>query len=412
MYRYILIGFFFVFSCSLFAQEGTTSPYSYYGIGTLKFKGTAENRAMGGLGVFSDSIHLNLQNPAAYSNLRLVTLTAGLSHLVNQQKTSDITQTAQTTSLDYFAIGVPVGKFGFGFGVLPYSSVGYNFFSKQVDQTTEYSGNGGLNKTFLSIGYEVIPGLSIGIDGQYNFGEIENTTISKKEDIQYGIRTIDNSKIGGFSVNFGAMYKTMVSEKLEFSGSVSYMPEMDLKSKNTREMATVNIRPTGVQTIDKRNVEVQDTDFSSPGQFTVGMAISRPRHWGIGAEYSHQDWSSVNEKTFSASRASYGNASSLHLGGFYIPEYNSFTNYFKRVTYRAGGRFEQTGLSFNGEEINEFGISFGLSMPIGRLFSNINLGIEFGSRGTKNSGLIQENFFNTFLSFSLNDRWFEKRLYN
>lgn len=412
MYRYILIGFFFVFSCNLFAQEGTTSPYSHYGIGSLKFKGTVENRAMGGLGVFSDSIHLNLQNPAAYSNIRLVTLTAGMSHLVNQQETSEISQTAQTTSLDYFAIGFPVGKLGFGFGVLPYSSVGYNFFSKEAGQVSEYSGKGGLNKTFLSLGYEIIPGLSIGIDGQYNFGQIENKTISKKDNMQYGIRTIENSKLGGFSVNFGAMYKTMITENLELSGAVSYMPGMDLTSKNTREIATINIRPTGIQTIDKREISVPDTDFTSPNQFTFGLAVSKPRHWGIGAEYSNQDWSKVNEENLNSAQASYGNASFFRLGGFYIPEYNSFTNYFKRVTYRAGGRYEQTGLSFNGENINEFGISFGLGMPIGRLFSNINLGIEFGSRGTKNSGLIQENFFNTFLSFSLNDRWFEKRLYN
>ena len=42
------------------AQNGTTSPYSYFGVGELKFKGTAENRAMGGLSIFSDSIHLNI----------------------------------------------------------------------------------------------------------------------------------------------------------------------------------------------------------------------------------------------------------------------------------------------------------------------------------------------------------------
>ena len=31
-----------------YAQEGTVSPYSFYGIGSLKFRGTAENRSMGG----------------------------------------------------------------------------------------------------------------------------------------------------------------------------------------------------------------------------------------------------------------------------------------------------------------------------------------------------------------------------
>ncbi|MFD2433940.1 hypothetical protein ACFSO9_10550 [Mesonia maritima] len=43
------------------AQEIISSPYSYFGIGLPKFKGTAENRMMGGLSILSDSIHVNLQ---------------------------------------------------------------------------------------------------------------------------------------------------------------------------------------------------------------------------------------------------------------------------------------------------------------------------------------------------------------
>jgi hypothetical protein len=41
-----------------FAQEGT-SPYSYYGIGDVRFKGTVENRSMAGIAVEQDSIHIN-----------------------------------------------------------------------------------------------------------------------------------------------------------------------------------------------------------------------------------------------------------------------------------------------------------------------------------------------------------------
>jgi len=46
------------------------------------------------------------------------------------------------------------------------------------------------------------------------------------------------------------------------------------------------------------------------------------------------------------------------------------------------------------------------------LFSNANLGVEFGRRGTTNENLIQENFINLNVSLSLNARWFNKRKYN
>ena len=62
MLKRIFIGFFIFITAFSYAQEGTTSPYSFYGIGIQKFKGTAENRAMGGLSVMSDSIHLTVES--------------------------------------------------------------------------------------------------------------------------------------------------------------------------------------------------------------------------------------------------------------------------------------------------------------------------------------------------------------
>ena len=89
----------------------------------------------------------------------------------------------------------------------------------------------------------------------------------------------------------------------------------------------------------------------------------------------------------------------------------TISKYWKRATYRAGLHFENTGLEVNNETINEFGISFGVGLPVGNYFSNANVGLEFGKRGTTNQNLIQENFVNLQISLSLNDRWFQKLKY-
>ena len=412
MFRQIIVGLFILIAGVTVAQEGTTSPYSYYGIGTLKFRGTVENRSMGGLGVFSDSIHLNLQNPASYSGLRLVNFSVGGSHKASTQKNETASQNTSTTTLDYIAMGIPMGKFGMGFGVIPYTAVGYDFNSELPDGLTQYEGSGGLNKAYLSLGYQVTPELSLGVDANYNFGKIENTATTQKTNLQYGTRVFNRSDILGFSFNFGAMYKRMVTEKLEFTGSVTFTPGTSFTSENYRRIATVSILPVGIFTVDEREITVADTDFTFPSQFTVGAGIGAPKHWALGVEYTNQKTSNFTNRSFNIDNITYENASKFRLGGYYIPNYNSFGNYFKRVVYRAGARFEQTGLNVNGQDINEFGISFGLGLPVGRLFSNANLGFEIGRRGTTDFGLIQENFFNTFISFSLNDRWFEKRLYD
>ncbi len=412
MFRKIIVGVFLLIAGGIMAQEGTASPYSFYGIGVLKFRGTAENNSMGGIGVFSDSIHLNLQNPASYAGLKLINYSIGASHQRTSQKTSTESQRVSATSVDYLAMGIPMGKFGMGFGVLPYTSVGYDFLSKKPDGMTEYSGNGGLNRAFLSLAYQVTPELSLGVDADYNFGKIENTATSQQKDLDYGTQAFNSSEVYGFSFNFGALYKKMITENLELSGSITYAPGTNLTSENYRKISTVSIMSVGIVTVDSREIDVPNTELKFPSLFSVGGGISKPKYWGVGVEYTLQETSNFSNRSTLTENVTYTSASKFRMGGFYIPQYSSFGNYAKRMTYRAGFRYEQTGLKVEGHEINEFGISFGVGMPVGRLFSNFNLGFEIGRRGTTDYGLIQENFFNTFLSFSLNDRWFEKRLYD
>ena len=84
MIKKIILSISLLLSLVSFAQEGTSSPYSFYGIGDVRFKGTVENRSMGGLSVMPDSIHLNVMNPATYSSLKLTTYALGGNVSVNK----------------------------------------------------------------------------------------------------------------------------------------------------------------------------------------------------------------------------------------------------------------------------------------------------------------------------------------
>jgi hypothetical protein len=105
----------------------------------------------------------------------------------------------------------------------------------------------------------------------------------------------------------------------------------------------------------------------------------------------------------------YDKFSNISIGGFFTPNMNSISSYFNRVTYRAGFNYQKTGLVVNETDINEYGISFGVSLPIGLKLSNVNLGFELGKRGTTDNNLVEEQFFNFRLSLSLNDKWFRKQ---
>lgn len=438
MIKKLVIVFIAVFAIQSYAQEGTASPYSFYGIGSLKFRGTVENRSMGGLSIYMDSIHMNLRNPASYAGKNIdaypfsgesrpVKFTVGSTYSSLDLKSNSGTAKASSTTFDYLALSVPMGKFGFGFGLLPFTSVGYKLESLNTsgDISNRFNGEGGVNKAFLGLGYQIIEGLNIGVDAHYNFGNIQNSTIEFLYDndgslTQYQSRENNRSDLSGLNFNLGLSYKSMLTEKLEFVSAFTFTPESTLVSKNERSFSTVTTSTTnpgqefevGRIDVDLESLGLLETDLVLPSKYSIGAGIGKPRKWFAGAEYTSQKTSNFSNVLYSSTTTQYEDATTFSLGGFYIPQYNSFSSYLKRTTYRAGVRYEKTGLNINNESINEFGISFGLGLPVGNGISNANLGFEIGKRGTTNSNLIQENFINIQLSLSLNDRWFQKRKFD
>ena len=426
-----------LFICqSSIAQQGTTSPYSFLGIGDLKFKGTTENRSMAGMSIYSDSIHINLQNPAAYGNLKFTTYTLGASYSQLRLESNAGTDKGSSTALDYLAVAFPISsKMGVGFGIVPFSSVGYSFegigesgIASAPYKFAQYEGEGGLNSVFVSLGYKVSKGFSVGGTVNYNFGNIKNQNtefLGELNDndlffrtLNYGTRSKDESKLSGLSYNIGAYYETKFNDKLSLTTSLTFSPQSDLTSRNSRELTALNVTGTGGEIVSPGQIDQVDlgnrtkTDLVLPTKLSFGAGIGEKNKWFAGAEYTLQNNSDFGNGLTTIENVNYDNGSKIAAGGFYIPKYNSFTSYWERVTYRAGIRYENTGIMVRNESINDFGMSFGVGLPVARSLSNINLGVEFGKRGTVNSGLIKENYVNFHVSLSLNDKWFIKRKYN
>jgi len=416
------------------AQEGTSSPYSFYGIGSLKFKGTTENRAMGGISIYNDSIHMNFRNPASYvgknlfsfnNEARLVKFTVGIGHSDTKLETSETSDNTTTTTFDYLGLNIPMGKFGMGFGLIPYSSVGYKLESRNSIDSIQYkySGNGGVNKVFLGFGYLISDNLSVGFDAHYNFGNLQNSALEFLYDdeelpLDYQAREINRSDLSGINYNLGISYNRIINKNTQIVSSLAYSPSYNLKSKNKRTFASVIVNDNNIEypinqiEVDLLSLGLEETDLKMPSKMSIGLGIGSIRNWFIGSEYTMIKSSIFSSDLLDIENATFEDSSVLSIGGFYIPDYNSFNKLWQRIVYRSGIYFEKTGLNINNQSIKEFGISFGLGIPVGRLFSNINTVVEIGSRGTTNENLVKENFVNFQLSLSLNDRWFVKRKYN
>jgi hypothetical protein len=416
MIKKIFAFVFILISSVSWSQDNTASPYSYYGLGEIKFKGTHDVRAMGGVSIFNDSTQLNIVNPASFSKLNSTAFTIGATTSTTNFTTAAVNEKAQRTTIDYLAIGFPYGKFGFTFGIMPYSAVGYKIENTvtETDNTERNRrnfGNGNVNKIYVGAAYNLTKKLSFGFDLGYNFGDITTEYIESIYSpivLQLRSRERNNSKLTGMSLNTGFLYKTKINTKLDLNAGLTYHPTATLTSENTRNIATVLYNINGIELVGESNdIPMSNTKMKIPAVFTFGLGIGESKKWALGSEVTLSNNSELTNRFGSIDNVSFENSKKVSIGGFYIPKYDSFSSYFSRVVYRGGFRYENTGMVINNTSINDYALTFGLGLPVG--YSKINLGLEYGKKGTRANGLIEENYINVTVALSLNDLWFIKR---
>ncbi|SDW53850.1 hypothetical protein SAMN05444411_101939 [Lutibacter oricola] len=407
-----------------FAQKSNTSAYSFYGIGETNKSITADQFSMGGIGAtLSDAYHINLLNPAANTSLFFTTFSLGGETRNISADDGVSKESASTTHLSYMAVGIPLGKgASFTFGLMPNTTVGYSLISNDelnddgdVVKGTLYEGNGGSNKVFFGFGYEVVKGLSVGVQGNYIFGDIENSILNENITNSLATKYESNSSLNSFAVNTGFLYKKKIKNDLELSVGGNFELSNEIRAKGNEYLYSIS-RSSGVAK-DTILSEEGTGYIKNPLKTTVGVGLGKENKWYLGLDYAKQKPIELEGTFFNSyTKVKYTDYSRISLGGYYIPKMNSITSYWQRVTYRAGVKFENTGLmidpsgsSSNFSEINDFGISFGVGLPVSKQLSNLNFGFEFGKRGKAKNGLIQENYVNFRLGLSLNDKWFKKR---
>lgn len=148
---------------SVFAQSGTNSPYSQYGLGVLSDQTSGFNRGMNGLGLgFRESNQVNFINPASYSSMDslMFLFDAGLSGQITSFTENEKTLNANNADFEYVVAGFRAFKHvGVSFGILPYTNIGYNYSvsdyldgDRNMVYTNSYSGSGGIHQVYFWIG--------------------------------------------------------------------------------------------------------------------------------------------------------------------------------------------------------------------------------------------------------------------
>ena len=194
---------------------------------------------MGGLEIYNDSIHANLSNPSSYAKLKLTNYTLGLNYRINNMIGANETKSIASAGLNYIGVAMPTKYFGFGFGIIPYTSVGYKLsYLENVNDNENilnlFEGEGGINKTFFSIGFRPLKFLSLGVTLNYNFGKIRYETGIFQDQITLGTVLENISSISGLDLKLSTQFEIPIKDALELQAMLSYTPEATLISTNSR----------------------------------------------------------------------------------------------------------------------------------------------------------------------------------
>jgi hypothetical protein len=416
--KHLRLAFLFVGLLMIaFSASGQTripSPYSMFGLGELRFNQNFSNLGMGGLGVgFRSNLSVNEVNPAAYTaidTLSFVFEATAFSHFY-RQSTETQSQTGNYSSLGSLSFGFPVTKWlAVGAGLKPFSSVGYKIHDFDEDPVVgvmnyQYEGEGGINQAFFGGALRPVKGLSVGLNASYLFGRFENHTsvYSDSTGIFLTNRVVSN-QVNGWIFGMGAQYEFRPTETSSYTLGITYGSETPVSASRNELVRRMLPGETRFDTIRVEN-EIQG-DLVLPAYWGAGLYARFNPQWAGGIDFQTQNWSDF--RLFDASDE-LTNSYHFALGLQHNPRVQTFSNMFHRLTYRAGFRYGQTYLNPNNHALSEFGISFGLGIPLRRSLSSLRVGFEYAQRGTTDQNLIKEDFFRINIGINIYEHWFLRR---
>lgn len=416
--KYHLSLLLLLLTAASFSQKRTYSPFSRYGVGELNATGYGQNAAMGntGIGLKSNS-HLNILNPASYSAIDSMSFyfEAGITGYTQTFKAGPEKEKYNNIDFSYFAMGFPITrKIHTSWGLRPFSNSGYKFEFSDETTLNRAIGTGNLTSAYGGLSYAPAPNLSLGIHGTYLFGNIQHTSFVEflndanayKHGLQTKIHTSD------FFFDVGAQYSAPVSEGETLTIGVTFRPQTSISGNFSRILARGS-RYGEEGTLFTTNDTISSNTsgirgFDLPRSLGFGISYSRDDQWLIAADYSLSNWGEISLPDDYSNTT---NSQHISAGAQFIPDAGS-RNYLDRMQYRAGIKYNEEYVKINNQQINDFGITFGMGLPYGRSKTSVNLAFEIGRRQPDGDLNMTENYSKITVNFTFHEFWFMQRKFD
>ena len=401
---------------STYAQSGTNSAYSQYGIGVLADHSLSANRGMNGVGLaMRQGNRANVLNPASYSAVDSITMIfdMGLAGQITNIKEGKNSVNANNASFEY-----AVGSFrllknvGFTFGIIPFSNVGYNYAHEQyLDETngtvtTTMKGSGGLRQVFIGAGWRFLKPLSVGFNLSYLWGSIDRTVTSSSTVDMYNLQKTYSASVRNYKLDFGLQWQQRLSKTDDVTLGVTIGLGHKLGADPTLVVANTSTSQSTTYTI-KNGLKL-------PMTYAAGVAWQHRHSLLIEADVKMQKWGSTEfpvyeNNDYQLKSGILKDRYEVRAGAEWTPNRMS-RNLLNRVNYRIGAGYATPYYKINGQNgPKELSVSAGFGFPIQNGWNGRSmLSITGQWVQTSATGLLKENAFRLTIGMTFNERWFQK----
>ena len=415
-------------AASVYAQSGTNSPYSQFGLGVISERSGGVGRGMNGVGIaYKEHNQVNALNPASYSAIDSLSFIfdVGLSGQLTNFEENGKRLNARNANFEYVVAGFRLAKhLGVSFGVLPYTNVGYDYsVSEKVSSTsTEYytstfSGKGGLHEAYLGMGWEPFKGIAFGANVGYLWGGYDRAVLNTYSDNYVNtLAKVYTANVKNIKFDFGLQLTARLSKKDHLTLGATYGLGRKIGGKPTCQVISYNPQTSVSDTISyPKNGEL---DLEIPTSIGAGLMWSHSGKVKVGVDYSMQKWGSVkfpeysvvnNVPTYQLAEGIYQDRHKISLGAEICPAESS-RKFLNRIRYRAGVAYATPYLKINGNDgPKELSASVGFGIPIFDGWNNrsiLNISAQYVRQDCKM--FIKENTFRINIGLTFNERWFDK----
>lgn len=431
MKKVLSIAVLLAFATFAFAQSGTNSPYSQYGLGTQSDPTAGFNRGMNGLAYgFREHNQVNFANPASYSNVDSLSFIfdVGMSLQMTNFEENGHKKNANNADFEYAVASFRAAKHvGVSFGILPFTNVGYNYSntenvnafpstsSANATYTNTYAGNGGIHEVYIGAGWEPFKGISFGANIGYLWGDYSRTVSNTYSDSY--VNTLSktySAELTSYKLDFGLQLAKNITKNDELTLGLTYSLGHEMSGDPQCIYASTNSQNSSANVSDT----LTSGRISIPHIFGAGLVWNHKGSLKVGVDYQLQKWGSIDWPTlntagttpsYSLATGQFNDRHKVTLGGEYCKG-ERYRSFLSRVHYRAGVSYATPYIKVNGQDgPREISASLGVGIPIINSYNNrsmLNISAQWVNMSA--DGLLKENTFRINVGLTFNERWFAK----